>query len=277
MSYDSLETSVESGRPVELYEIVVGTQTFRYTSAEDEQPIGAVTYEPKPISRGKVEEGPQRRNADFVVKLPTSDPLSQLFLGVLPGVRVPIVVRRFHRGDTSVMGGPEVVITFSGFVLSANFAKNGKECRLTARHALASLNRIIPARSFMSSCNHVLYHATTCRADDTSPANRVSAAPVVSQVATALTVTGLSGTFPDGTFDSGFVEAVGTSDFRLVLSHAGDVLTLLTPFTTTPATVNVFRGCPHTIAACKTDFDNVINFGGFAFVPNRNPYVGTIE
>tara|TARA_R110000851_G_scaffold268071_2_gene420700 strand:+ start:31076 stop:31912 length:837 start_codon:yes stop_codon:yes gene_type:complete len=270
--YDAEEVSVEDGQPVELYEFTLGAQTFRYTSSEDTILLGATTYTPKPIRRGKIEDGPQKRNVDFQAILPTSDPLAQEFLGVLPGVRVPLTVSRYHRGDTGG-GGPEVVTIFTGFVLSANFAKKGKECRLTARHALANLGRIIPSRSFASACGHILYNPATCKADDTSPANRISVDPVVSQVGNLMTVTSIvSGGFADGQFNSGFVEAAGSADFRLILAQTGNVLTLLQPFTTAPATVNIFRGCGHTIEACKNDHDNVLNYGGFAFVPSRNPY-----
>lgn len=273
MSYQAEETSVEDGQPVELYEFALGTLPFLYTSAEDVILLGAGEYQPVPgLKRGKIEDGPERRNADFSVEMPTSDPLAQRFLGVLPGVRVGLTVRRYHRGDG---GGPEAITVFSGFVLSASFSKMGRLCTLAARNALASLGRIIPSRSYMSSCNNILYEPNTCRADDTSPLNRVSAVDVTSQVGTVLTVPGL-GAFPDGAFDSGYVEAIGSNDFRLILSHVGDVVTLLTPFPVQPATVNVFRGCAHSIQACKAEFDNVLNFSGFAFVPTRNPFVGSI-
>jgi hypothetical protein len=275
VSYENEEIGVESGEPVELYEFAFGSVPYLYTSAEDEILLGAGIYEPVAgIKRGKIEDGPERRNADFTVELPTTDPLAQRFLAVLPGVRVSLTVRRYHRGDTGG-GGPEAVTIFSGFVLSANFSKKGRLCTLAARNALASLGRIIPSRSYMSSCNHIHYEPNSCRADDTSPLNRVSAAVVTSQAATLLTVPGLS-LFPDGSFDGGYVEAIGTDDFRLILSHVGDVVSLLTPFPVQPSTVNVFRGCGHTIEACHDDFDNVLNFGGFAFVPRINPFASSV-
>jgi len=276
MDYNTPETSVESGQPIELYQFTVGSVQYRYTSAEDVIILGANEYEPKPIRRGNIEDGPQKRNTDFQVILPTSDDLSQRFLGILPGVRVPVTVSRYHRGDTGG-GGPEVITVFTGFVLSANFTKLGKECTLTARHALANLGRIIPTRGFASSCGHILYEPNTCKVDETSPANRISADDVVSQVGNVMTVTSIVGLgFADGQFNSGFVEAVGTNDFRLILSQTGNALTLLQPFTTPPVQVNIFRGCGHTIEACHNDHDNVLNYGGFAFVPLLNPYTSGV-
>ena len=65
-------------------------------------------------------------------------------------------------------------------------------------------------------------------------------------------------------------------DYRLILSQDGDTVTLLLPFNTSQVTVgtsvDVYAGCDHTIAICKTQFDNVINYGGYAFVPLKNPF-----
>ena len=41
--------------------------------------------------------------------------------------------------------------------------------------------------------------------------------------------------------------------------------------------VEVFAGCDHTIATCKTQFDIVVNYGGFAFVPTRNPFESGLD
>ena len=271
MTYDSFETSVEGGRPVEVYEITAGSTTFLYTSAEDDVTLGATTYMAvEGLQRGDNQEGPDRREHDFQIDLPTIDPLAQLFTATLPGYRIRMVVKRFHRDDTPT---PGVVTIFDGYIQSAKFEDNGKRVQLTARPTLASIGRQIPRRTFQSSCNHVLYDPTTCKADDTDPANRASALSVASQVGNVLTVSsGLMGVFTDGDMDGGMVEVVGGSDYRLILSHTGNALTLLLPFSTTPASVNVFRGCAHTVQACKADFDNVLNFGGFAFVPTKNPF-----
>ena len=79
----------------------------------------------------------------------------------------------------------------------------------------------------------------------------------------------------DGFYDGGFVFFSSINDYRLILSHVGNDLTLLLPFPSDAAgeTVRIFAGCDHTIATCKTKFDNVLNYGGFAFVPILNPFL----
>lgn len=271
MSYASHETSTESGRPVEVFEIVAGTSSFYYTSAEDEQTIGAQPYTPvEGLRPSNTIDGPEKREEDFELTFPASDPLGEIFKGTLPGYRVSLVMKRFHRDDLPT---PEVAQVFDGYVQSAIFKKGGKEITLIARTELAAIGKQIPRRTFQSACNHVCYDATTCKADDTDPAFRASSLSVSSQVGAVLTVSsGLSGVYADGFMDGGFVEIVGGSDFRLIRSHTGNVLTLSLPFSTTPSLVHVFAGCGHDIATCKTKFDNVINYGGFAFIPKKNPY-----
>lgn len=271
MTYNSFETSPESGTPIEVYEITAGATSFFYTSAEDDQLVGAQVYTAvEGLRRGANTEGPEKREAEFTIRLPTVNPLAQLFVGVLPGFRVQLQVRRFHRDDLPT---PEVVQTFDGFVETSKFEEQGKVTVLVARTALAAPGHTIPRRTYQSSCNHVLYDPLTCKVDDTDPAFRASALSVASQVGSVLTVSaGLLGTYADGFMNGGFVEVIGASDFRLILSHAGNVLDLHTPFTTAPTSINVFAGCSHAISICGSKFDNVINFGGFAFVPTKNPF-----
>jgi len=274
MTYDAHETSVATGRPVEIYEIIAGPTTYRYTSAEDDQTVGIQTFSAVAgLKRGSTKDGPGQREHDFQLELPTSDPVAQIFVGVQPGIRIQLKVSRFHRDDTPT---PEVVQIFDGFVQSASFTDQGKKCVLSARPTIASLGRQVPRRTYSASCNHVLYDSATCKVDDTDPAFRASTLTVMSQAGNILNLSsGLSGTYPDGFMNGGFVEVVGVADYRLILDHVGNVLTLLLPFATVPTTVNVFAGCDHTIATCSSKFSNVDRFGGFAFVPKRNVHSGS--
>lgn len=271
MSFDAFETSIDSGKPVEVYTVVAGLTTYRWTSAQDEQTVSASTYTPVlGLKRGKFTTDPANREQDFQFEVPTENALAQLFVGNQPGIRIRVTVDKFHRDDLPT---PELREVFDGYVQSASFKDSGKRCIFTARETLASVSRQVPRRVYSSACNHVLYDPSTCQVDDTDVAFRAASLTVASVVDTVITVTsGLSGTYVDGWFDAGFVEAVGDSDFRLIIQHAGNVVTVLTPFATAPALVNVFAGCGHRIVDCKDDFDNVDRFGGFAFVPYRNPY-----
>jgi len=266
VTYLAKEVSVEAGQPVELYEFTVGSTPYFYTSAEDAITVGAQVYTPKPIRRDALKEDPSNRDFDFKVYLPTTDPVSQHFLGVLPGVRVRLHVSRFHRTDTPT---PELRDIFDGFVNGVQFENNGKQAVIVSRTMLASNGRTIPRRTYQGKCNHVLYDPLTCKVDDTDAAFRASTRTVVSQVGRLLTVSGISPAYADGWFTGGYVEAIGLSDFRLVLEHTGSLLTLLIPFSQQPTFVNVFAGCNHDPVDCSDKFDNFMHYGGFPFVPTK--------
>lgn len=272
MTYDSNETSTEAGRPVEVFHFTIGATHYYYTSSESAETLSAQEYEPVAISRTEFKDGPKERNADFQVRLPTTDPVAQLFIGRLPGTRIRITVSRFHRDDLPT---PQVALIFDGYAQSATFEEHFKITVLTCRPTLSSSGQTIPPRTFQNACNHELYDPLTCKVDSTNPLYRASVKPVVSQVGSLLVVTGL-GAYAADWFVSGFVEAIDTGDFRLVLAEEGTGnLRLLMPFPATPSTVNVFAGCDHTgmgAHGCGPKFNNGDNYGGHFFVPKRNPF-----
>jgi len=271
MSYAAHEGTVEGGRPIEIYEFTAGAQSFFFTSSQDDQLVGAQTYTAvEGLSRDTTADGPTKRGKDFTIKLPTVNAVAQLFVGVLPGFRVRLQVSRFHRDDTPT---PEVIKIFDGFVQSAAFGKQGKEATLLSKTELEGTGKQIPRRTYQSACNHVLYDVNTCKVDDTDVAFRASALDVASLVGNVLTVSsGLAGTYADAFMNAGYVESIGVADFRMITIHVGNVLTLISPFSTTPTSVNVFAGCAHTVTVCGDKFDNVIEYGGFPYVPTKNPF-----
>lgn len=273
MTYLSLETSVESGQPVEVYEFLAGSAQFFYTSAKGSVVVGVTTYEPRVISRENLKEDPSKRDFDFIVRLPTSDEVSQRFLGVLPGIRMRLRVKRFHRTDTPT---PQVVTIFDGYVNTVKFERNGKQAVFVSRSVIASNGRTIPRRRYAAHCGHVLYDPLTCKVDSTSATFRAANRTVSSQVGRILTVSGISPAYADGWFTGGFVEALGINDFRLILDHTGSVLTLLVPFSQQPTLVNVFAGCDHDPVTCSGKFGNFEHYGGFPFVPIKNPFQSPI-
>jgi uncharacterized phage protein (TIGR02218 family) len=273
LTYDAFETSQESSQPVEVYRFTIGAQSCFYTSSATDKTIAATTYSAVAIKRSHIEEGPDKRDATLRVTVPTPNDVAQLFITSIPGLRVRIEINRYQRLDTPT---PEVVRIFDGFVQSCSYTQNMKQAQFSCRPAVATLGRVVPRFKYRAACNHVLYDVG-CKVDDTDLAFRASNALVTGVSGNVLTVAGLSGTYVDGWFTGGMVEVVGGTDYRLVLEHVGNDLTLLLPFSVTPSNVTVFAGCDHTIATCKSKFDNVLNFGGFAFVPTKNPFQTGID
>lgn len=274
MTFDAFESGQETSQPIELITIEIGAETFYWTSSEDIQTILAQDYEPTPIQRGRIIQSPEDRQAvvDFVVD--GENEFAIKYIGIVPGSRAKITVQRVQRPD---FPSPEVVTLYQGYIQSVKFSKDGFSATIASLPIAAATSRSIPRHTYQSLCNHVLYD-DHCKVDDTDTTFRLANATVLTVVASTITVQGADGE-ADGFYTGGFVEAQGGQDARLILEHTGTSLLLLLPFPLdlVGEVVNVLAGCDHTIATCDTKFftpedvtSNVINYGGFAFVPTRD-------
>ena len=264
-SFDTLESSLEDGRPLEIYTIALGGTVYRYTSFEGSVTVGADTYEPIAIQRGPISQGADERNKNLVINMPSSNSFASQYRNVVPAERATVSIIRLQLEESPTFNTQ--VLIYKGSVKSVRFPNNGAIAEVTCRSLEASAAQNIPRYTYMSSCNHLLY----------SPACGVNPASF-DHIGTGSNVSGnsidVSGLNASGLVaQGGYATPTGTNDFRMVLSQSGDTINLLLPFASDPTGLNVqvFAGCDHKLTGnCANLFDNVLEFGGFAFVPNKN-------
>lgn len=130
---------------------------------------------------------------------------------------------------------------------------------------------------YQRSCRHALY-GRGCNLDpeDFAIAGSVSAATGNSFVITAAAMQ-VAGYFvggmmraPDGTLSyitghNGAVITIQRMSFALREAIAEGF----------PFAVTLYPGCEHTRSACNTKFNNLLNYGGFDFIPVKNPMGGS--
>ncbi len=264
-SFDTLESSQESSKPIELYEFVVGTDEFRFTSAEDDITIGSDVYTATAIARSRIEQGADQANRTLKVTMPSFEALAQLYVTVPPGEKARVNVFRFQRDEVPTFDTQ--VLLFKGRVQACRFPNNGSSAEFAIRSIETAMNRNIPRFNFGGMCQHVLYDSN-CGALESS-FNLLSTAASIS--GNTITVTGAGASSLD--FVSGYIRPTGSNDFRMVTAQSGDVLTLLLPFASDPTgdNVQVFAGCDHLIEGdCALVFDRVAEYGGYAFVPSKD-------
>ncbi|AIR80132.1 TPA: phage BR0599 family protein [Campylobacter fetus subsp. venerealis] len=76
--------------------------------------------------------------------------------------------------------------------------------------------------------------------------------------------------FKSGYFALGYIE-FGEAKSHIV-AHNDDTLELLFPIPNAfNGIIKVYPGCDKRIDTCETKFNNLVNYGGFAFVPAKNP------
>lgn len=273
MTFDAFESAQETSQPVEIIRFFLGSDTFEYTSAEDAIVIESITYNPVAIRRSSISQSPEDRESVVSFTVDGSNEFARLFIGVVPGDRARVTIRRVQRSD---FPGPEVVTLYEGFVSSVKFSADGYVANIASQSIASATSRPIPRFTYQGLCNHVLYD-TGCKVDDTNTAFRITGT-VLSVTDSTITVSGADGE-TDGFWTGGFVEAQGGQDIRLILSHTGTSLQLLLPFPfdVLSESVVVLAGCDHLIGTCDTKFftpevvtSNVINYGGFAFIPTKD-------
>lgn len=263
MTFDAKEISRAEGQPIELYDFALANEQFNYTSAEDEVIVGSITYVPVEIERSSILVGAEQRQDVLTIRMPSGTEPAGRYVAIVPGQVGTLTIRRQHSTDG---GTPETIVIFKGVIRSVAFTDDGYNAELAVVPLTSGLGREVPRFTFQGLCNHVLYDSQ-CKVLQSS--YQVTLTVTVVDEAT-LTIPGLNAQ-ADGYYTAGFVQ-FGTTDFRLILKHVGNDVDLLLPFPSDVLneSVDVFAGCDHTIAVCKSKFNNVVNYGGFAFVPLKN-------
>lgn len=276
MTFDTLNTSTEDGAPIDLITFNVGSETFRFTNAEDELTVLSLTYEPIAISRDPVELGIEARTQTVSARMPADHPFAVKYLGVPPGRKTTGVIQVVHRDDLT-----DVRTEFTGLLRSVGFDQLGAEAEIIMLPLTGALLRVVPRFLFSGMCNHVLYDGG-CGVNRSSFTHTgVGATTADSQI---ITVSGIDAAKGVGWATGGYCEF--NNDARGVFRHiATNQLVLVAPFKESIAgqTISVYAGCDHEYGGdCAAvgsggKFNNQARFGGFPFVPTKNPFIGKIN
>lgn len=280
MTYEAFETSLEGSQPVELFLFTLGLETFRFTSSEDDIDIGVSspfvgTYISIPITRSLIKQSSDGNRTDSIeIEMPASTDPATRYIGIVPGKSMDVQLLRFHRSDAP---DPEIIQAFTGVLQTVAFVDDGRLAKIQVQSLSKAKNRLIPRQTYQAPCNHMLYDVR-CKISDTDPTfEKFLTAGAVDTTGTFITATGAVA-FGADFFEAGFIEF--ENDFRTIKSQSGDVLEVFIPFVTSPVgkVMRVLAGCKlRLIIDCETKFDNVINYGGFSYVPTKNPFRSGID
>jgi uncharacterized phage protein (TIGR02218 family) len=266
-------------RPIELYKVVVDDITYTWTSGDAAVTYLGDTYTPTPLGRGEFEQGQEINRSNLRLSVPVDNALGARYLDQIPDFPAAVTVYRQDDAGT--------IVLWKGRVAGAS--ASGSEITLDCEHAQASLRRNGLGPRYTKLCRHVLY-GRGCNLDHANFAT-------VAQI-TAVDATGLVLTVPDaaaqadGWYSGGMVAWAGV--LRYIYSHAGSSLTLWRPFDgladdvadagwgrlwgqywggVVPVTLH--PGCSRSRSICDSKFSNLVNFGGFPWIPTKTPYSGS--
>lgn len=276
MSFAPIETSVEGGNVLELYTFTFGAEVTRFTSYNRDIVFDGNTWIATQISRSDVKASIEVAVNELKIILPLDNPIASQFIANVPGRVGSVVVDRAHADDPA----EQRVRLFDGFIAQVTF-DGDLEATVMCKPVTSIFKRSGPRFGYQGLCNHVLYDARCKILRTGDPAGEFTlTGNVISVSGNDIDVVGVTAAGA-GFFDGGFVQTPsgGNDDARLILSSSGDTLTLLLPFSVEvlATDVDVFAGCTHDLAICLSKFDNVINYGGFPFIPRKNPFNTTLR
>ncbi len=272
MTFADQETSRESGLVLELYTFTFGSEIFRFTSFQRDINWQGFAYTSEPISRTNAEASVEDSAGQITVTMPIDNPVPAKFVTNVPGKIGTLTILRAHANDPA----EEVLVLFDGFV--ANVSLDGEiEAKVLCNPNTKIFNRAAPRFSYLGLCNHILYDER-CKVN----IGLFTFTGLVSAVSSNdITVNGAGAVGLSDHFVGGFARfPSGTQDdARMILAQAGDVMTLLLPFAldVNGQDVDLFAGCDHSLATCDSKFAAVLDYGGFPFVPRKNPFNTTLR
>jgi hypothetical protein len=188
-------------------------------------------------------------------------------VNVAPAAKATVSIFRLQRGEAPAFNTQTLI--YKGQVQSVVFPKDGTVGEIAVRSLDAARSQTIPRFTYMSSCNNLLYDVF-CQIDPSLHDHSGAASGVSGNL---VTVAGLDASGINAV--GGYSTPTGAPDFRLILAQTGDQIEILLPFGTDPtgSNVQVVAGCDHQLNGdCSQVFDNVIEYAGYAFVPNRDVF-----
>lgn len=260
MSFLSAETSIFGGKPIELYEFRRGTTTWLLNTSRKDVTYNGSIYKTAYIKRDNLRSTGALGRQALNVTVSASNDLAQSYLGGMPAQITTLTIYRKHVGED------EVGQVWAGRIVSISFADD--EATIKCEPISTALRRIGLRATYQVLCRHALY-GPQCRATDA----RISG--TVSQVNGELVVVGGFSLPPQPKYFAGGTIR-NASDAWLIVDQDSTTLTLAQPpiGLVVGASVTLSAGCDHTAYGANgcAKFENLDNFGGFPFMPKRNPF-----
>lgn len=269
MSFGSYEDSDEDGRPVELYEFYYLGQVSRWTSWDRDITVSLLTYTSAILSRSEISEaGGNLSNQNLTITCEPNFPIAELFSVSPPSDVVNLVIKRVQQNDLT---DPQVI--YPGRVLNVSWS--GDSCKITCQSIFTRMKQLGLRRVYGKMCPHLLYRQGDgeCNVVESSFVETIliGGADGITVQAAGFAL------HPDNYYTGGKIvveTSPGVFEKRGIRTHVGDTITMthMIPGLEGLTNVDVYPGCDHTRATCISKFNNEPNYGGFPFVPVKNPY-----
>lgn len=254
----------------ELYKFTEqgSSEVWTYTSGDVDITYLSEDYTVTSISRTDIESRSELSRANLDITVPTNNPAAVRWLSDNGEKIVSLTIyERDTDGDyTTSWKGRLVAVIPSMEDISLKFES-----------IFTSLRRPGLRARYQKSCRHALY-STACGVD---PEDFAFVSTILVRVDDRLIVSGADA-YPAYYFRGGMLR-VSDGTLHYIVEHIGADIYLQrysqSFFTQEalglPMAVTLYPGCGYDRATCNGRFSNVLNYGGFDFIPTKNPMGGS--
>lgn len=266
MSYEQKDRSVDDSAPVECYEFVAPHKTWLVTSYHEQVTMAGKTFDPVPITRTALETGSvvdTLTTMDF--NIPSDHEIARTFCYTISPRELDVVVYSAHEGDDF---STEYRVEYQGEMSGARASGKWATIR-TASKLQTRLNGNVSSVYYQRTCNHVLYDER-CKALRENFTETATVLKIQSQL-----ITVNDPVYADNELVGGMMTNTRTGEQQGIISNGGQLVRIGFPFfdLVDGDVVELTLGCDHLrLGHCKNRFNNVPNYGGFDFVPDKNPF-----
>lgn len=254
---------------------------WTYTNAPYPVVFENETYLPAAVSHSEVESKQDIAKANLDVTFDLYNEAARRWLK--DSIETVVSLTLWEQQDTDDGGDTNVV--WKGRL--SGVKPSGVEIVLSFDSVYTSLARPGLGARYQRMCRHLLY-GRGCKVAKSNYA----VAGVPTSVNGVTVIVPEAAAYPAGYFAMGMLElADGTS--RLIVGHAGSALTLMRPMESLSRlftdqgygksygevygglTCTLYPGCPRDRQTCNDRFNNLPNYGGFDWIPTKNPFGGS--
>ena len=263
-TFHDAETGIDSGRPVRLYQFMLQTARWFYTSADRVVDHLAATYSPVAISDDGIRQSGQASADTLKITVPSDLDIVSLYRGVPPSTPMAVTVYQRHYGIDAH------VVVWSGEVAGVKW-KDSVHAELSCIPLTSKMGKMGLRLAYERTCPHTLYSA---RCGVSREQYRVDA--TIQDMDGASIGNDIFAAVADGHYTAGLLEWLtrgGWTERRGIERHVGRGLRLLggTSGLAPGMAVRVYPGCLQTVESCKK-FGNLLNYGGIPHLAGESPF-----
>lgn len=269
MSFAQYETSLESSRPIRLYQFQRGPIKWGYTDADRNITHQSITFR---VMEGGISDDGIRQSEDaqadtLRLTVPQSLDVAQMYRVIAPSQTVYLTIFDLHYGDNGYL------VSWMGQIVGVRFLES-MTAEIQCQTLATTLERTGLRKTWSRQCPHTLYD-NDCRVQR----NDFKMTGMIDRLDSVSIGFAPAAGRPNKYYAGGYVQ--WTSQYGLeqrgIEAHTSDLLTLFggTFGLANGQEIDVFAGCDRTINTCDETFNNVPNYGGAPYMPGKSPFDGT--